>query len=116
MLVVPLRCTRQGRTVARCRYAVKEPEIKFQLRFSMKEKSVSACGEAADHLSEERLSVHIHKRQVDPGYVQYGGSQVDVQHRSLEERSSMRQLEKMDRNKTVCYTLKQLVGFSGGLF
>lgn len=38
-----------------------------------------------DHLREERLAVHIHGRQVDPRYIQYGESQVNVQHWSLKE-------------------------------
>lgn len=36
--------------------------------------------EEADHLREERLPIHIQSCQVDTGYVQNGGSQVNIQH------------------------------------
>lgn len=32
----------------------------------------------SDHLREERLAIHVHSRHVEPSYVQYGWSQVDV--------------------------------------
>jgi len=39
----------------------------------------------SDHQREEGLSVHVHRRQVDPRDVQQGRGQIDAQHRSLEE-------------------------------
>lgn len=62
--------------------------------------SESQCKEAADHLSEERLPVHIHRRQIDSSYVQYGGSQVYIQYWSLEEKKHHEGEKKVKNKKT----------------
>lgn len=85
-LGVPLRCVPRGIRAVPCRYAAREPDEKRSLSIKVwRGEGQEGTQLLADHLREERLAVHVHRWHVEPTYVQYGWSQVDVQDRSLQE-------------------------------
>lgn len=78
-LGVPLQYIPRGKRDAPCRYAAKEPGEKGSFSFKVwKNEGQEGVWPSADHLREEGLAIHVHSRYVEPTYVQYGWSQVDV--------------------------------------